>query len=61
MYLHKMTKCLSKAAEPGLVDSVNTFDALNTVIPKPIAVKVQGGRLSLKLEPKSVTVMTVQE
>jgi alpha-N-arabinofuranosidase len=42
------------------VDSVNTFEAPNTVVPKSIAVKVQGGKLSLKLEPKSVTVISVE-
>src|SRR5262249_54573329 len=33
------------------VDSVNTFDAPNTVVPKAVAAKVQGGKLALKLEP----------
>ena len=41
------------------VDSVNTFDAANTVAPKPVSAKVQGNKLSLKLEPKSVTVLSV--
>ena len=41
------------------VDSVNTFDAPNTVEPKTISAKIQGGKLSLKLEPKSVTVVSV--
>ncbi|HEX8291015.1 MAG TPA: alpha-L-arabinofuranosidase C-terminal domain-containing protein, partial [Pyrinomonadaceae bacterium] len=36
------------------VDSVNTFEAPNTVAPKPFAAKVQGGKLNLRLEPKSV-------
>jgi alpha-N-arabinofuranosidase len=43
------------------VDSVNTFDAPNTVAPKPVAAKVQGGKLTLKLEPKSVTVISVEQ
>ena len=43
------------------VDSVNTFDAPNTVVPKPISAKVQGGKLILKLEPKSVTVVSVEQ
>jgi alpha-N-arabinofuranosidase len=43
------------------VDSVNTFAAPNTVAPKAIAAKVQGGRLTLKLEPKSVTVVSVEQ
>lgn len=41
------------------VDSVNTFDAPNTVVPKPISAKVQGDKLVLKLEPKSVTVVSI--
>jgi alpha-N-arabinofuranosidase len=43
------------------VDSVNSFEAPNAVVPKPISVKVQGGKLSLKLEPKSVTVISVEQ
>ena len=43
------------------VDSVNTFDAPNTVAPKPISAKLQGGKLVLKLEPKSVTVVSVEQ
>jgi alpha-N-arabinofuranosidase len=42
------------------VDSVNSFQAPNTVVPKPIAAKVQDGKLALKLEPKSVTVVSVE-
>src|SRR5690349_20966046 len=40
------------------VDSVNTFEAPNTVIPKPISAKVQNGKITLNLEPKSVTVVS---
>jgi alpha-N-arabinofuranosidase len=43
------------------VDSVNSFGAPNTVVPKPISAKVQGGKLSMKLEPKSVTVIAVEQ
>jgi alpha-L-arabinofuranosidase len=42
------------------VDSVNTFDAPATVVPKPIAGTVRGGTVTLALEPKSVTVVSVQ-
>jgi alpha-N-arabinofuranosidase len=42
------------------VDSVNTFEAPKTVAPKPISAKVQGGQLTLTLEPKSVTVISVR-
>ena len=41
------------------VDSVNTFEAPNTVAPKPVSAKVLGGKLTLRLEPKSVTVIAV--
>jgi len=42
------------------VDSVNTFDAPNTVAPKPVSAKLDAGKLSLTLEPKSVTVIAVE-
>ena len=43
------------------VDSVNTFDAPHAVEPKPISAKALGGKLALKLEPKSVTVISVEQ
>ena len=43
------------------VDSVNTFDAPNTVVPKPISAKEQGGKLVLTVPPKSVTVVSVDQ
>jgi alpha-N-arabinofuranosidase len=42
------------------IDSVNTFEAPNTVAPKPVPVKLEGNRLSLTLAPKSVTVIGVR-
>ena len=42
------------------VDSINTFDAPRTVVPKPIAAKAQDGKLTLHVEPKSVTVVSVE-
>jgi alpha-N-arabinofuranosidase len=42
------------------VDSVNTFEAPNAVVPKPISAKAQGGKLALRLEAKSVTVISVE-
>ncbi len=42
------------------VDSVNTFEARNAVRPKAANVKVQGGKITLTAEPKSVTVPPVQ-
>ncbi|MEZ5426431.1 MAG: alpha-L-arabinofuranosidase C-terminal domain-containing protein [Pyrinomonadaceae bacterium] len=41
------------------VDSVNTFDNPKTVAPKPVSANAQNGKLILKLEPKSVTVVSV--
>jgi alpha-N-arabinofuranosidase len=41
------------------VDSVNSFEAPNAVTPKAAAVKVQGGKLTLTAEPKSVTVLAL--
>jgi alpha-L-arabinofuranosidase len=43
------------------VDSVNTFDAPNSVVPKPVSAKAQDGKLTLKLGPKSVTVLAVEQ
>jgi alpha-L-arabinofuranosidase len=43
------------------VDSVNTFDTPNTVVPKRVSSQVQGGKLALKLEPKSVTVISIEQ
>jgi alpha-N-arabinofuranosidase len=43
------------------VDSVNTFEASHTVVPKPIAASVRGGKLAFTLEPKSVTVISVEQ
>ena len=43
------------------VDSVNTFDAPNTVVPKPVSTKAHDGKLTLELAPKSVTVIAVEQ
>lgn len=42
------------------VDSVNTFDAPNTVIPRPISAKVEGRKLMLAVPPKSITVISIE-
>lgn len=42
------------------VDSINTFDKPNTVMPKPISAKANNGKLILNLEPKSVTIVSVE-
>ena len=43
------------------VDSVNTFNSPNTVTTKSVSAKVQGGKLALRLEPKSVTIISVEQ
>jgi alpha-N-arabinofuranosidase len=42
------------------VDDVNTFEAPRAVAPKPIEAKVHGSTLALTLEPRSVTVISVE-
>jgi alpha-N-arabinofuranosidase len=42
------------------VDSVNTFAAPSTVVPKPVSATVKDGKLSLTVEPKSVTVISLE-
>jgi len=43
------------------VDSVNTFTAPNNVVPKPVSTTVKDGRLALTVEPKSVTVLSLEQ
>jgi alpha-N-arabinofuranosidase len=43
------------------VDSVNTFDAPNAVLPKAITGQVRDGSVDLKLEPKSVSVISIEQ
>jgi alpha-N-arabinofuranosidase len=43
------------------VDSINTFDSPNAVDPKSATVKVQSGKLSLTVEPRSVTVVSIEQ
>lgn len=38
----------------------NTFEAPGTVAPKPVSAKIEGGKLTLHLAPKSITVISVQ-
>ncbi|HUX27513.1 MAG TPA: alpha-L-arabinofuranosidase C-terminal domain-containing protein [Terracidiphilus sp.] len=42
------------------VDSINTFAAPASVVPKPVTATVQDGRLTLTVEPKSVTVLALE-
>ena len=43
------------------VDSINTFESPKTVVPKAAAVKLQNGRISLTLDPRSVTVVSIEQ
>ncbi|HEX7856388.1 MAG TPA: alpha-L-arabinofuranosidase C-terminal domain-containing protein [Sphingobium sp.] len=43
------------------IDSVNSFDALDTVVPVPLNAAALTGKLKLHLPPKSITVVQVQE
>jgi alpha-N-arabinofuranosidase len=43
------------------VDSINTFESPNSVVPKPTAVKVQNGKLSLTVASRSVTVISIEQ
>jgi alpha-N-arabinofuranosidase len=43
------------------VDSVNSFEAPGTVAPKPFSAKLVGNELTLTLEPKSVTVVSIRQ
>ncbi|HYJ42259.1 MAG TPA: alpha-L-arabinofuranosidase C-terminal domain-containing protein [Steroidobacteraceae bacterium] len=42
------------------VDSVNTFDAPETVAPKPFEARASSGRLKLSLAPASITVVALE-
>jgi alpha-N-arabinofuranosidase len=42
------------------VDSVNSFETPDAVAPRPITANVESGRLALTLEPKSVTVVSIE-
>jgi alpha-N-arabinofuranosidase len=43
------------------VDSVNTFESPNAVVPKAATVNVQNGRLSLTVAPRSVTMISIEQ
>ncbi len=42
------------------VDSVNSFDAPGTVVPRPVSATARDGKITLRLEPKSVTVVAIE-
>jgi alpha-N-arabinofuranosidase len=57
--LHAKTVAGETLTAPA-VDSVNTFEAPKTVAPKPVSAKIQDDQLTLTLEPKSVTVLSIR-
>ncbi len=53
-------KAVGETLTAPKVDSVNTFEAPNTVVPKPFSGRVIGDKLTVRLEPKSVSVFSVE-
>lgn len=56
----KVTKASGETLTGPKVDSINTFEAPNTVVPKPISGTVANGKLTVKVSPKSVTVLGLE-
>jgi alpha-N-arabinofuranosidase len=56
----KATKASGQSLSAPKVSSVNTFDAPNTVAPKPLSAKVAGGKLTVTVAPASVTVLGLE-
>jgi alpha-L-arabinofuranosidase len=56
----KATKASGQTLSAPKVDSVNTFDAPNTVAPKALSAKVTGGKLTITVVPASVTVLGLE-
>ncbi|HEY5806527.1 MAG TPA: alpha-L-arabinofuranosidase C-terminal domain-containing protein [Povalibacter sp.] len=55
----KASRATGQTLTAPAMDSVNTFAAPNTVVPKPVSAKVSGGKLVLQLAPQSVTVVSL--
>jgi len=55
------TKVEGETLAAPAFDSVNTFEAPNTVAPKPVSVAAVNGKLSLTLAPASVTVVALEQ
>ena len=43
------------------VDSINTFESPKALVPKPSEAKIEAGRLSLTVAPRSVTVVSIEQ
>jgi alpha-L-arabinofuranosidase len=55
------TSAQAETLTGAAVDSNNTFESPHAVVPKLAAVKVQSGGLSLTVEPRSVTVVSIEQ
>jgi alpha-N-arabinofuranosidase len=56
----KVKSAKGETLTASAVDSVNTFAAPNAVVPKPVSATLKDGRLTLRVEPKSVTVLELE-
>lgn len=56
----KATKASGQTLSAPKVDSVNTFDAPDTVAPKALSAKVAGSELTITVAPASVTVLGLE-
>ena len=57
---HAVRKVAGQSLSSPRIDSVNTFDAPQTVCPRAIEAKVINGRAMLALPPQSVTVVSLE-
>jgi alpha-N-arabinofuranosidase len=57
----KATSAKAETLTAPTVDGINTFDSPNTVTPKETAVRLQGGKISLTVEPRSITVVSIEQ
>ncbi|MBW8734187.1 MAG: alpha-N-arabinofuranosidase [Asticcacaulis sp.] len=56
----KARKASGQTLTAPKIDSVNTFDAPNTVAPKAVSAKIEGGKLTITVAPASVTVIGLE-
>jgi alpha-N-arabinofuranosidase len=54
------TKAEGQTLAAPKTDSINTFDAPNTVTPKPVSATAANGKITLTLAPASVTVVALE-
>jgi alpha-N-arabinofuranosidase len=56
----RITRAAGQTLAAPRIDSVNSFEAPNTVAPKPVSFRAAGGRLAVKLAPASITVIALE-